>query len=238
MKAAAALLLCALASRAQMPVHVDYGCSREDIESFGLGCTEEDACPVFLEISSVQSSGLRLVVAANLHTATTTLYGLLLMSEDGGKTWTEPQKRLRAATLEQIQFIDIEHGWVSGEVVDPLPKDPFLLITTDGGKTWRQAPLFDESRFGSISQYWFTSPMAGELLFQAGSSRYELYDSMTGGDNWNPKETGTKPIRLSKAPLKNENPWRARADAASKAFKIERGSEVVASFSIHVADCK
>ena len=40
---------------------------------------------------------------------------ILLASDDGGKTWTEPVPRLRAAALDQIQFIDLQTGWISGQ---------------------------------------------------------------------------------------------------------------------------
>ncbi len=242
MKAAAALLIFALALRAQAPVRVEYACPPEDLESFGLACSAEDPCSVFLEISSVQALGARLFLAGNLHTAATTLYGIVLMSEDAGKTWTEPHPRLRSASLDQIQFLDFEHGWISGQIVEPLPKDPFVLLTTDGGRTWRLSPLFEESRFGSIAQFWFDSPNTGELVFQGGVARYELFETMTGGGNWSPKETSTKPMRLSKAPSKTDASWRVRADASTKTYKIERGAvgnaETVASFLIRIGDCK
>jgi photosystem II stability/assembly factor-like uncharacterized protein len=164
------------------------------------------------------------------------------MSDDGGKTWSEPHRRLRSSALEQIQFLDFEHGWIGGHLLEPLPKDPFMLLTTDGGKTWRQRPLFEESRYGSIAQFWFDSPATGELVFdrsQGGTKRYELYETMTGGESWSPKETSNAPIRLKKAA--SDSAWRARADARTKTYRIERAganAESVASFDIHVVDCK
>src|SRR5271154_2384221 len=128
-KAVAALLTCALAVFAQSPVRVDYTCPPEDVESFGLPCSPEEPCPVFLELSSVDAAGTTLVVAGDLHTEHTTLWGIVLQSDDGGNSWTEPLKRLRAAAFEQIQFLDFGYGWVSGEIIEPLPKDPFLLLT-------------------------------------------------------------------------------------------------------------
>src|SRR5262249_52240739 len=148
------LLLCAVVAA---QTKLEYACPPEDVDGFGLSCSAEDPCAVFLELSAVEAAGAKIFVAGNLHTRSTTLYSVLLASEDGGKTWTEPFKRIRAGALEQIQFIDFANGWVSGQLIEPLPRDPFLLITTDGGKSWRQRPLFEESRFGSISQFWFES---------------------------------------------------------------------------------
>ncbi len=63
---------------------------------------------------------------------------------------------------------------------------------------------------------------------------------MTGGDSWTPKETSAKPIRLKA--LARPAAWRIRPDAATKTYRIERGSgaswEAVASFAIQVAACQ
>jgi hypothetical protein len=222
---------------AQAPVSVEYVCTPEDIEGFGLACSAEDPCAVFLELSAVEAVGARIFVAGNLHTERTTLYSVLLMSEDGGKTWTEPHKRLRAAALEQVQFIDFANGWVSGQIIEPLPKDPFLLITTDGGKTWRDKPMFEESRFGSIAQFWFDTKSAGKLVIDH-APKHELYETNTGGEGWEVKEVTTQPIRLKGRP--QDATWRLRADG--KTYHLEqRGApnwDAVASFTIHVSDCK
>jgi Photosynthesis system II assembly factor YCF48 len=239
----AGLLICALAHAADPPVKIEYACPAADVDSFGLSCSTEDPCPVFLELSSVDAIGSALFVTGNLHTQSSTLYAALLSSEDGGKTWTEPIKRLRAAVLEQIQFVDFTNGWISGQTIEPLPRDPFLLLTTDGGKTWRQHSIFEESRFGSIAQFWFESKTAGELVVdhsERGAVRHEVYQTNTGGESWEVKESTTKPVTLKGA--KEQSTWRIRADAGSKAYHLERrGSpnwELVASFTIHVADCK
>ena len=58
---------------------------------------------------------------------------------------------------------------------------------------------------------------------QAGENglRYELWESMTGGESWNIQQVDAKPIPFpgAAAPMK---PLRIRADAASKTFRIER----------------
>jgi photosystem II stability/assembly factor-like uncharacterized protein len=244
-KRAIAVLLCAMGAAGQAPVRVEFACSPEDLDSFGISCSAEDPCPIFLELSSVDAVGARLFLSGNLHTASTTLYAVLLSSEDGGKTWTEPIKRMRSAAYEQIQFVDFANGWISGQVIEPLPRDPFLLLTTDGGKTWRHRPLFEESRVGSIAQFWFDSRNNGELVFdrsQGGTTRHELYESMTGGESWSVKEVTTTAIHLKKARSKDDANMRVHADAGSKTYRIERRGgdkwEVLASFVIRVADCK
>jgi photosystem II stability/assembly factor-like uncharacterized protein len=236
-KSAPALFAFTCIVLAQSPVHLEYACPVEDVDSFGLSCTSEDACAVFLELSAVESAGGSLYVAGNLHTERTTLYGILLASEDGGKSWTEPLKRLRAAALEQIQFVDPSTGWISGQAIEPLPRDPFLLITTDGGKTWRQKNIFEESQFGSIGQFWFDSKTAGRLTIDH-SGRHDVYETNTGGENWEMKESSSRPISLKG---RTENAaLRLRPDG--KLYHVERRDGTawspVANFTIHVADCK
>ena len=128
---------------AEDPVRVDYACPAADIDKFGLTCSENEPCEVFWELAGAEGVGSTIFAAGNLHTVTTTLYGVLLASEDGGKTWSEPTQRIEGAVLDQVQFPDFQHGWASGVMEEPLARDPFFLVTTDGGKTWRRRPLFN-----------------------------------------------------------------------------------------------
>ena len=45
---------------------IEYACPAEDIESFGLSCSSEDACAVFLELSSVEAVGSTVFLAEGL----------------------------------------------------------------------------------------------------------------------------------------------------------------------------
>jgi photosystem II stability/assembly factor-like uncharacterized protein len=236
-KPALALFAFTYAVLAQAPFQIDYACPAEDVDSFGLSCSPEEPCAVFLELSSVESSGARLFVSGNLHTNRTTLYGVLLSSEDGGLTWTEPLKRLRASSLEQIQFLDLANGWISGQVIEPLPRDPFFLLTTDGGKSWRQRPIFEDSRFGSIGQFWFDSKTAGRMMLDH-TGGHDTYETNTGGENWEMKESSSRPVTLKVR--REDATLRLRPDG--KLYHLERRGaaswEPVASLVIHVADCK
>jgi photosystem II stability/assembly factor-like uncharacterized protein len=238
----AAAVLCT-STQAQELQKLPAVCPQPDAEALGLTCAEDDPCPVFLERQSVEASGPSVYVTGNLHTVNVTLAGVLLESDDTGKTWTEPAKRLRAAALEQIQFVDFQHGWAAGVTLEPLPKDPFLLLTTDGGKSWRKAPLFEETDYGSIQQFWFESPSSGELVLdrsQGGAKRFELYASMTGGSSWELREKSDRPIALPKVKPPDAGNWRIRADGES--YRVERrtvqGWETTARFATHAGDCK
>ncbi len=160
-------------------MRVPYECTAADTQAAGLGCSEEDPCPVYLELSNVEAVGNRLFVTGNLHTPMATLYSVLLASEDGGTSWTEPHPRLRSSGLDQIQFVDSQNGWISGANLQGAPRDPFFLITTDGGKTWRQRPIFEETRVAAIERFWFDSPANGTLLIDAqlDNGKRELYET-------------------------------------------------------------
>src|SRR5207249_1242961 len=143
-------------------------------------------------------TGLRIFTAGNIHTSNATLFTILLGSDDNGLTWREVHERVRGATLDHIQFADVESGWISGITFGPLPQDPFLLVTTDGGKTWRRRDIFSEPRIGALQQFFFDDKTHGSLVIDhgpgSGADRYELYESNDGGETWNISETNVKQI--------------------------------------------
>ena len=229
------------------PMVPKFQCTEDDIQAAGLSCTNEEPCPVYLELSAMEPVGSQIFVAGNIHSASATLYSILLASSDNGKTWREAFERIRGATLDRILFADFERGWVTGETVQPLPRDPFLLITTSGGKSWRRQPVFDDGRAGSIQQIWFDSRSTGTLTFDRGQSedgpRYEQYETATGGDNWMLREASEQPVKIKRMPAAPANTdWRLRADAASKSNRIEKQQggkwSTVAAFSVALESCR
>jgi hypothetical protein len=225
------------------PIAVDYRCTEDDIQWGGMSCNEDEPCPIYLELSDVQSVGNRVFAIGNLHSDATTLYSVLLASEDAGKTWREAFQRLRGAGFDHIQFIDFENGWISGGTLHPLPQDPFFLLTTDGGKTWQKRPIFDEPHGGAIQQFWFSSRKNGMMLLErtGETSRYALYESPNGGETWMVREMSDKPQKLKRAAAPPDD-WRIRADAASKSFHIERRMSdrwtPIAAFAVSAGQCK
>jgi hypothetical protein len=227
------------------PMRVSCQCRADDIRVLGLTCPFERPCPVYLELTAVEGAGNRIVAAGNLHTDVATLSSVLLGSEDAGKTWYEPFDRLRSAGLDQVEFLDFETGWISGQILGTSPRDPFLLITRDGGKTWRARPVWSDSRVGNIEAFHFDSRSHGRLWMDrilAGEtgSRYEEYETETGGESWMLRQVSDRPIRR-KTPAAG-GILRLRPDAAARAFRIERQSgerwSPVASFLVLAGECR
>lgn len=228
------------------PMRIPYVCTEDDIRSFGMTCTERDPCSIFLQAVAMESVGAKVFVTGNLHNGASTMYSILLASDDEGKTWREPHERLRAAGLEQIRFVDFENGWISGQTLAAFPRDPFFLITTDGGKTWRHRLVFAEGKIGSIEQFWFQSKTQGSLVLDRTLSgevggRYELHETMTGGESWAIRQVSGQPLRI-KAPEPAGAGWRLRSDAATRSHRLERQAgqrwQSVAAFLVQPGECK
>jgi hypothetical protein len=228
------------------PMRVGYGCLEEDLQWAGMSCNE-DPCPVFLELSAVAAKGRKILAAGNLHSSSATLTSILLQSDDAGATWKEQAARVRGDAIEQLQYLDSEHAWAAGETEYPLPRDPFVLMTTDGGASWRERPVGEDGNAGSVLRLWFDSPEHGELIVDGGktgtSGRYLSFESETGGDSWKLSSTADRPATPRHAPATAEDPnWRIRAAKDGSAYQIEnRGDSSwypVASFLIETANCK
>lgn len=229
------------------PMQVPFRCTGEDIRWAGLSCSEEEPCPIFLELSAAAHWGERTVVTGNIHGESVTLYSVLLESENGGQTWSETRQRMRGAAIDHIQYLDSGVGWISGEVQFPLPQNPFLLLTEDGGKTWTERDVLrdsTESPFGAVVQFFFSSKSTGSLILDrgqgSGQERYALFQTENGGQSWTIRQESAKPLRLPQAVPSAG--WRVRADAASRSYHIEhlqgeRWSSI-AAFAVNLEACK
>jgi hypothetical protein len=226
------------------PMRVPYECTAAETQAAGLGCTEEDPCPVYLELAGIEAVGNKIFVPGNLHASNATLASILLASEDSGSTWTEPYPRVRFSGLDQVQFVDFQNGWISGANLQAAPRDPFFLITTDGGKTWRERPLFEESRVAAVERFWFDSPENGSLVIDArlDNGKHELYETRTGGESWAMQQATTGPIRIAHGRNPGDSGWRIQVNAATHSFDIEKSEsnhwQKVASFLVSIATCK
>lgn len=229
------------------PMRVPFQCTDDDMQWAGMSCSEEEPCPVYLEVSAMEPVGNRLIVLANIHSESITLYSVLLTSEDAGTTWREPYERARGVGLDHVQFIDFQNGWISGQTLVPVAHDPFLLITNDGGLSWRLRPVFSEGAGGAIQQFWFESAKVGDLVIDrretADESRYELYGTPNGGETWMIRRTSDTPIAIKRPTADPAGAgWRIRADARTKSYAIEKKQgerwNAAASFLVQIGVCK
>jgi len=226
-------------------MHLKFECTSEDMTAAGLDCTADEPCPVFLELSGIETAGAKLFLTGNLHTQTATLYSILLESTDGARSFAEPEPRMHAVTLDQIQFVDLQTGYISGWTVSPLPRDPFFFVTGDGGKTWNKRFLFEEGKAGAIDQFRFSSPTAGIVLVDTGSGmRHQIYETRDGGSNWALQHESESPIPFprDRSAGGSDQAWRIRADAKTKTYVLEKQEDnrwlPAARFSISAGVCK
>jgi len=229
------------------PMRVPFRCTNDDIRWAGLSCSEEEPCPVYLELSAAAHWGERTLVSGNIHGESVTLYSLLLETGDGGRTWEEAYPRIRGAAIDRLEFLDSGFGWVSGEELSPLPQNPFLLATEDGGKSWtEQAVLRDsaESPFGTVLQFFFSSKNSGSLILDRGlgsdQDRYALFQSENGGQSWNIRQESAKPLRLPQT--LPPSAWRVRVDPASRSYRVEHLDgdrwNSIGAFAVNLDPCK
>lgn len=228
------------------PLAVPFACTEETLTAAGLTCPESEPCPVYLELAAMESFDATLIVVGNLHSSVNTYSSIVLRSEDGGKTWTEPVERLPQVVLDGIQFVDASTGWISGQVLAQLPRDPFFLVTTDGGKTWKKRPLSEESQVAAIDSFFFDNRTDGWLVLDRSRSgepnaRYQLYETKTGGDTWMLRQSSGNPISPKRSRPPAPAGLRLRADGPTKSYRIEKlqGNRwtLVASFLVRLPDC-
>lgn len=216
------------------------------MQSLGMSCTTEAPCPLYLELTAAESMASRLLIAGNLHTNAVTLSSVVLVSEDGGATWSEAHPPIRQGTLDQIQFFDFANGWISGQVLAALPRDPFFLITADGGKSWKRRPVFSDATFGFVEKFHFSSATRGLVQVDRSNSaeggRYAILESQTSGDTWAIREVTDTPPARYRFDFSPNPSIRLRADAATKSWRVERLSAgkwaAVSAFLVHAGDCK
>lgn len=227
------------------PIRVPYACAEEDLQWAGMSCDEKEPCAIYLELTAIAANGRRILAAGDLHGNSATLGSILLESDDAGANWKEPSKRIRGDVVDQLQFYDSQHAWAGGETQYPLPRDPFVLITTNGGSSWTEHAVGEDGAAGSLQRLWFDSLTHGEVVIDAGKSapdgRYVSYESDNGGESWMLRGASNKIPALKGAPADNTD-WRIGPSKDGKAWQIEtrEGNQwaSVASFLIDVAACR
>jgi hypothetical protein len=225
------------------PIAIEATCGEAEMSEYGLSCTEDEPCPVYLELAAAESAGSKLFASGNLHAGTATLWSILLSSENNGQSWTEPFGRVRGAALDQLQFPGFATGFVAGHTASALAKDPFILRTSDGGENWSRLPLFEEGAVGLIEQFHFESATRGTVGVDRGRpgvGRYVTLETENGGESWAVRQSAA--VRPPRPPREASPLARILADAGSKSFRIERREsgawKTAAAFSVAAGVCR
>jgi hypothetical protein len=225
------------------PIQLDAPCGDAEMQEYGLACSIEEPCRVYLELASVAAAGQKIFVAGNFHTESATLWSVLLMSDDAGHTWSEPNPRLRGVALDQMQFVTLSSGFVSGHTAGALPRDPFLLRTTDGGVSWQRITMFEDGAVGLIESFDFATATQGLIYVnrgKPGAGRFVTLETTTGGDSWITRSSAAR--RSAPAAQTAVSAWRLHADSATRSFRVElrqnSGWHAAAAFLIESGACR
>jgi photosystem II stability/assembly factor-like uncharacterized protein len=100
--------------------------------------------------------------------------GHVLLSRDGGKTWTQAEAPTRAL-LTGVWLHDAQLGWAVGH-------DETILRTRDGGKTWQRVRHVPEEE-KPLLDVWFRDEKSGFVVGAYGL----LLATADGGDTWEPR---------------------------------------------------
>lgn len=79
--------------------------------------------PAHMMLMDAARAGSRLVAVGE--------HGVIVYSDDEGKSWRQARKVPVSATLCAVTFTDAEHGWAVGQW-------GVILATSDGGETWQK----------------------------------------------------------------------------------------------------
>ncbi|WP_322058511.1 WD40/YVTN/BNR-like repeat-containing protein [Paraburkholderia sp. J63] len=81
------------------------------------------ADPAHMMLLDATRAGKRIVAVGE--------HGLIILSDDEGKTWRQAREVPVSATLSAVTFTDAQHGWAVGQW-------GVILSTTDRGETWQK----------------------------------------------------------------------------------------------------
>ncbi|WP_446902469.1 WD40/YVTN/BNR-like repeat-containing protein [Burkholderia sp. YIM B11467] len=122
------------------------------------------AAPTHMMLMDAARAGSRIVAVGE--------HGIVLLSDDDGKTWRQARRVPVSATLSAASFADAKHGWAVGQW-------GAILATDDGGETWTTQRI-DTSVDQPLFSVLFTTPQDG-LAVGLWSLMLQTHD---GGKTW------------------------------------------------------
>jgi photosystem II stability/assembly factor-like uncharacterized protein len=170
------------------------------------GLAEERAVQAPLASGSLlldgSAAGDRLVVVGER--------GHILVSEDGGDSWTQAHVPTRA-TLTAVYFHDAELGFAVGH-------DAIILRTRDGGSTWTMV-FSDPAEELLLLDVWFDEPRHG---FAIGAYGY-FVETRDGGDTWQRRQISEDDFHLNSITASGERLYIAAE--AGVVYRSDDGGE-------------
>ncbi|WP_028218021.1 WD40/YVTN/BNR-like repeat-containing protein [Paraburkholderia oxyphila] len=136
------------------------------------------ADPAHMMLLDATRAGSRLVAVGE--------HGVVVLSDDDGRTWRQARRVPVSATLSAVTFTDGQHGWAVGQW-------GVILATVDGGETWQKQRM-DISVDQPLFSVLFTSGKDG-IAVGLWSLMLATHD---GGKTW-AKVTVPKPPGASRA---------------------------------------
>ncbi len=109
-------------------------------------------------------------------------YGMIYVTADGGKTWTEQKKTTLFDQLLSVFFVNESTGWAAG--VASLSKKEVLYKTTDGGATWNNVST---NLTKGLSKIFFLDEQHGWISGSDGI----VIATTDGGATWTSQKTAT-----------------------------------------------
>ena len=181
----------------------------------------------------MEAVGNRIFLAGNIHFSSATLYSVLLATDDAGKRGVN-LTRACAAPCSIIPVYRLRDRLDQRTGIGSGAQDPFLLLTSDSGKTWRRRPVSAKVRAGTISHSGSMTHQRHVIIDRTQSDedgRYELYESMTGGESWMLRGNPTKSRLRMKHVFTPNTDWRIRPDGRVSRFasNATRGKMVATS---------
>ena len=103
---------------------------------------------------------------------------LVLVTHDGGATWTQQASGLSGSALHGVSFVDRQHGWAVGD-------KGAILVTVDGGATWWSQPSPTTETLLAVT---FADSAAGWAVGEKGT----ILETTKAGLPWVVQTSGVK----------------------------------------------
>ena len=144
-----------------------------------------DVCKMILDVKFVEANVGFLCAGTSAEVDKS--HALILMTEDGGKTWKKVFESKRGYELTwKASFPSRNVGYVTLQNYDPdkAVTARFVAKTSDGGKTWSEIPLVDDKACQEFGVAFLTEDIGWVGGFRTG------YETTDGGKHWTPCALG------------------------------------------------